>query len=830
MKIHPPKFTLPPWATKLVNLVSPARSSDKLDLSIVHSMSLRYVIALMLVAVLSTSAWISLSLVISAQKNTAAVVNISGRQRMLSQRTALLANLLMTAPSAEQPVVRAKLHHDIALMIRSHHGLTHGDQVLGLPDTMSPSIRAMYFDAPVLLDRQVMSYTSAIEAWIEEDDNRLKADRLQSITKAATGPLVTALDQMVHQYQQEGEAAVGRLEQAETIFWFATLLLLVLEAALIFRPFIRYVKKVIEKLQIVTEEMRLHQEHLEELVRLRTADLRVAATAFEAQEGMLVTDASCQILRVNRSFTNITGYEEAEVIGKSPSLLNSGRQDAEFYTLMWESINTTGAWEGEIWNRRKNGEVYPEYLTITAVKDSNGNLTNYVATLADITMSKAAVDEIRSLAFYDTLTNLPNRRLLLDRLMLAVASSARNHRKGALLFIDLDNFKTLNDTLGHDVGDLLLRQVGERLCSIIREGDTAARLGGDEFVVMLEDLSTQELEAAAQAEMICQKVLAVLNQPYQLGTLVHHNTPSIGVTMISGHEVSIEELLKQADIAMYQAKSGGRNTMRFFDPTMQAGLNIRVQLEHELRVALEKNQFQLYYQVQVDGSGYPIGAEALIRWQHPEHGMVSPLAFIPLAEEIGLILPIGKWVLEQACSQLHAWQDNPLVSDLVLAVNVSARQFHQADFVSEVQEAMERHAVNPQSLKLELTEGMLLDNIEDTIAIMQALKRVGVRFSLDDFGTGYSSLQYLKRLPLDQLKIDQSFVRDIVADSHDRSIVRTIIAMASSLDLNVIAEGVETEEQRKILSDNGCKHYQGYLFSRPVPLEEFEKHLNRTCT
>ena len=408
-----------------------------------------------------------------------------------------------------------------------------------------------------------------------------------------------------------------------------------------------------------------------------------------------------------------------------------------------------------------------------------------------------------------------------------MASSARDGKQGALLFLDLDHFKTLNDSLGHDVGDLLLQQVAARLTSSVREGDTVARLGGDEYVVMLEDLSEQAMEAAAQAETIGDKILNTLNQPYLLGVHEYHSTSSIGVALFGNNEESLENLLKHADIAMYQAKKAGRNTLRFFDPQMQASITARVDLERELRKAIDKQQFHLYYQVQVDTSGRPLGAEALIRWIHPERGLVSPFHFIPLAEDTGLILPIGQWVLDTACTQLKNWQKDELTSDLTLSINVSAKQFHQADFVAQVQAAVQRSAINPMRLKFELTESMLLDNLDSTIVTMNALKEVGIRFSLDDFGTGYSSLQYLKRLPLYQLKIDQSFVRDIADDSSDQAIVRTIIAMAHTLNLSVIAEGVETAEQQDLLLSSGCTHYQGYLFGKPVPIDEFEALLRK---
>ena len=556
-------------------------------------------------------------------------------------------------------------------------------------------------------------------------------------------------------------------------------------------------------------------------------ELRIASTAFESHEGMTITDAKGTILRVNSAFSEITGYTAEEILGKNPRILSSGRHNKAFYTTMWECINRTGVWDGEIWNKRKNGEVYPEHLTITAVKSPEGKVTNYVATLTDITLSREAADEIKHLAFYDTLTRLPNRRLLLDRLQQTVASSLRSGRVGALLFIDLDDFKALNDTLGHDMGDLLLKQVAQRLESCVREGDTVARLGGDEFVVMLEDLNELAFDAASQAEAIGGKILATLNQPYQLAEHAYRNSSSIGITMFSDKPQTVSELMKQADIAMYQSKKAGRNTLRFFDREMQETVNARATLEGELHQALANNQFRLHYQIQVDSNRRPLGAEALIRWIHPARGLVSPAEFIPLAEETGQIIPIGKWVLETACAQLSAWQHNNLTRNLTLSVNVSAKQFHEDLFVDQVQAAVQFHSINPRLLKLEPTESVLLENIDETVATMNKLKDIGVQFSLDDFGTGYSSLQYLKKLPINQLKIDQSFVRDLVLDNNDQAIMRTIIAMAQSLSLEVIAEGVETEEQQQILQQNGCNHYQGYLFGKPVPIEEFEAQLKQ---
>ncbi|MEN9383417.1 MAG: hypothetical protein RL323_560 [Pseudomonadota bacterium] len=564
------------------------------------------------------------------------------------------------------------------------------------------------------------------------------------------------------------------------------------------------------------------RKHLEE-------EMRIAAISFESQQAMFVSDFQWSILRVNQAFTQLTGYTSEEALGKVPrELLGSERQSETFYTDMVDTIASAGTWQGEVWDRSKEGRIFPVWLIVTAVKNASGQPTHYVVSMLDITERKATEDEIRNLAFYDPLTNLPNRRLLLDRLEHALAHATRHRGLGALLFVDLDNFKSLNDSMGHDTGDMLLQQVAGRLSACTRTVDTVARLGGDEFVVLLEDLSHDALEAASQAEAVAEKIIESLNRAYEIHENVHFSSPSIGITLFGEHPEKMGEPLKRADAAMYQAKAAGRNTLRFFDPQTQSAVNARLELESGLRVALQGDQFVVHYQAQVDAEGAVVGAELLLRWQHPKRGLVPPGEFIGLAEETRLIIPIGAWVLEQACRQLAQWAGQPQFDALCLSVNVSARQFHDPNFVQCVMDILNSAGARPNRLKIELTESLLVNNVEDVIVKMTALKKLGVGFSLDDFGTGYSSLSYLKRLPLDQLKIDQGFVRDILDDPNDAAIAKMVVALAGSLSLDVIAEGVETREQQDFLRGLGCTNYQGYLFSRPVRLDQFLDYVKQS--
>jgi diguanylate cyclase (GGDEF)-like protein/PAS domain S-box-containing protein len=546
---------------------------------------------------------------------------------------------------------------------------------------------------------------------------------------------------------------------------------------------------------------------------------------FERAADAILLLRNHQIVECNEKALSLFLDSNRTIIGRTPAQISPIEQldgrNSEAAARSRINDALAGVPQGFEWQfQRGDNSVFDSEVNMASVTIHGETLVQAIVrdNSECVARRRRVEDEIRHLAFYDPLTGLANRTLLLDRLRQALAASTRNLRQGALLFIDLDNFKWLNDTLGHDQGDLLLQQVAQRLVACVRENDTVARFGGDEFVVMLEGLSDASQRPASQVQTVGEKILNALNQPYALAGNDYPITPSIGVTLLINHRNTVDELLKQADLAMYQAKAAGRNGLRFFDPSMQAALEQRTALVAELRLAVKEHRFLLYYQTQVNSDNQITGVEALLRWQHPERGLVSPATFIPLAEDTGLIRPMGYWVLEAACRQLAVWAGQPETRHLTLAVNVSTHQFRQTDFVDQVLTALARAGADPRKLKLELTESVLLDDV-DAVAKMRALKARGVGFSLDDFGTGYSSLAYLKKLPLDELKIAQSFVRDILSDLNDAAIARTILSLGQTFGLAVIAEGVETSNQRAVLASYGCTAYQGYLFGEPGPAE-----------
>lgn len=543
----------------------------------------------------------------------------------------------------------------------------------------------------------------------------------------------------------------------------------------------------------------------------------------KAQDAIMVRGLDNKVQFWNKGAERLYGWSKEEAIGVP--IENLLYPDPSYFNATMQTLLAKGEWNGEIMQVSKQGVPLHIESHWTLAYDDQGMPQSVFTINTNVTERKVATDKIQYLAFYDPLTSLPNRTLLMDRLKYALSTCERTHAYGALLFIDLDNFKILNDTLGHDKGDLLLKAIGDRLRSCVRESDSVARFGGDEFVILLENISKEDSEAAFITSMVAKKVLHALNEPFALGNYQHQSSASIGITLFSEKEKDINDLLKRADLAMYEAKAQGRNNLRFFDPKMQSEISSRVELESDLRQSISQHQLSLHYQPQMNDKGEVVGAEALLRWQHPVRGMVPPAIFIPVAEETKLIIPIGIWVLETACATLVRWSTRPETEKLTIAVNVSEVQFSHPDFVSQIFKVLDDSKVNPHRLKLELTESLFAKNVDDIIIKMHHLKARGVSFSLDDFGTGYSSLTYLKSMPLDQIKIDQSFVRDVLIDPNDASIAQTIIALAAGLNLEVMAEGVENEAQRMFLHENGCYLYQGYWFSKPLPLEHFERFI-----
>ncbi len=674
-----------------------------------------------------------------------------------------------------------------------------------------------------------------ISIWAEGDklisELVIEADKLHAVIQAGNHSAATV--QAILDRIRWINARLTPLEEAfsyslsEASRKIAELLLLtmlaVATALMLFSSRISYV--ILARKEAMEEELATLAAYAATEQERRKADARIrdqAALLDKARDAIIVRGVDHRIEYWNKSAERLYGYTAREALGAPIDQLIY--DDPAAFRKANDEVLACGTWSGEFSKRRPDGSHLTVESRWTLVRGDDGRPQSILAIDTDISERKVAEEDIRQLAFYDTLTGLPNRLLLRDRLHQALASSAHSHCAGALLFIDLDNFKELNDTLGHDQGDLLLQQVARRLVACVRECDTVARLGGDEFVIMLSDLHDKPEDVAIRARAVCVKILEQLRQPYLIAGNERHGAASIGVALFQGRHDTVNELLKRADLAMYQAKAAGRNTVLFFNQDMQAAVSARSALEADLRQGLREHQFLLHYQPQIDGEGHLIGAEALVRWQHPTRGLVPPALFIPVAEETALISPLGQWVLEAACAQLALWAVRATTAQLTVAVNVSARQFHHENFVEQILRTLAHSGANPHRLKLEITETLFLEDVEETIAKMAALKEKGVSFSLDDFGTGYSSLSYLKRLPLDQLKIDQSFVRDVLIDAKGAAIASTIVTMAQNLGLSVIAEGVETEGQRNFLARHHCHLCQGFLYSHPLPVELLEAY------
>ncbi|MBW7858866.1 MAG: EAL domain-containing protein, partial [Leptonema sp. (in: Bacteria)] len=562
------------------------------------------------------------------------------------------------------------------------------------------------------------------------------------------------------------------------------------------------------------------------------SELRLAAKILESNIPMVITDSSQKILRVNNALLKLTGYDENELIGQSPEILHCEENSEAFYQQILKTLEQSGHWQGETLGRRKNGEIYPKWLVIAAVPDSIGNIAHYVATEQDLSEQRENMATIERLSFFDSVTELPNRRLMMEQLAKTIRFVNQQGCQGAILHLDLDDFKIINDSYGHLYGDIVLKEIARRLKSCIDVTDTLSRTGGDEFVIILSQLSLNDA-GAIEADEIAKRIQDVLSRPFFLEEPETHRqfqyfcSVSIGIALFSTAEVSADELLKHSDIALYNAKTNGRGLIKYFNPTMQDLIITHSEILEDLHKAVNQNQFFVQYQPQVNEMGKVIGAEALVRWYHPELGIIPPNQFIPVAEESGLIVQIGQFVFESVCKQLSLWKNDTQFSDITIAVNVSAQQMKLPNLISGVKSILSKTGAAANQIKLELTESMLLTNTDQIIGIMEELRKTGLKFSLDDFGTGYSSLSYLNRLPIDQIKIDQSFVANLMHHQKNQAIAQTIIQLGQNLGLSILAEGVELPAQLDFLVSHGCRSFQGYLFSKPLDLNQFEDFIRK---
>ena len=759
---------------------------------------IKYLVGLLLASILFVTIYELRHAITDSKQMYAAEINISGRQRMLSQHTALLMYLLATGKDKSMHAhFRARLIEATDLLERSHARLTHGDADMGLSGKLTPKLKSLYYKRPFEVDAMMRNYLAILKTFAQLPDKKLSPDHpvLHTARNIALHDLLPALNAVVKQYELESTLAMAHSNRKIDLLITGLILLAMLILLLLF-------------LQIIT--MRRSKQEL----------LLATKVINNAQEGIVITDANENIQWVNAAFTAITGYEANYVIGKTPRILKSGQHSPTFYKQLWASIHNTGTWQGEIWKRTADRKNLPTWQSIAAIKDNSGKVTHYTAVFTDISEQKKVEKNLRYQSHYDALTDLPNRALFLEHLDQSLVFAERKKIPMAVMLLDLDGFKIINDTLGHIVGDQLLQAVAKRLKTCIRESDMVARLGGDEFTVILPEISHEE-----DAVQVGEKIIASFDKPFRLTNKEVSITTSVGISIYPSDGKDMDTLIKHADAAMYHAKEAGKNKYQLCTREINNIACQRLALETALQHALAREEFEVHYQPQVNiMTGEITGSEALVRWRRPGHGLVSPADFIPLAEENGLIIPLGEWVLQQICVQIKAWRDAGLSAPRT-GFNLSARQFQQNNIIGKIEHVLGKTGVDPALLSIEITESVAMNDEEKTISIMQAINEMGISISVNNFGTGYSSLNHLKRLPIQILKIDRSLVRDITHDHDNATVVAAIITMAKSLGLQLIAEGVETEEQCRFLLAHACNEAQGYLTGPPMTAAAFEQVL-----
>ena len=767
-----------------------------IDESITRDLTLRYMTVLVLLGLIAFISFISLTQVINAAEDSSERVNLAGRQRYLVERAVFAAQRVAATKRTDNAAVN-QLSETLELLDSQF------TRIVGRPNNPPPSTVVDLLEKSKHVAADVRDFIDHGHKFLRPFNLMTAYDPdLNAMQAQVAAGLPDNLDEIAQRYAQENESRMRNLLRAQGAALMATLLAMLISVVGVFLPMVKRIRSEI-------------------FIRLGAMEsLRLAALVYEtSSEAMVITDPKGYIITVNSAFTAVTGYSKAEVIGKSTNILRSGRHDDRFYKELWHSINATGMWKGEIWNRRKNGDIYPEWLTVNTVYNEDGTVSRRVALFSDITEEKKTQDTIWRQANFDHLTGLPNRRMILDRLEQEIGKASRTNLPVALMLVDLDRFKEVNDSLGHEAGDQLILETVRRFQVCVGEVGTLGRLGGDEFTVILSDI-----EDMKSIDHLADLLLKSMQSPYQLGAEQVYMSASIGLTLYPVDALEAQDLLKNAEQAMYEAKRLGRNRLNYFEPTMQMAALSRLAISNDLRVALSSGQFRVYYQPIVHlATNHIHKAEALIRWQHPSRGVISPAEFVPIAEETGLIVEIGEWVFQEVTRQQVEWRTQKF-SAIQISVNKSPVQMSQPSLrVEDWSDHLAKVGLPGDSITVEITEGLLLEANHLINAELLHLRDAGIQVALDDFGTGYSSLSYLKKFHIDYIKIDQSFVRGLSAEDSNMALCEAIIVMAHKLGMRVIAEGIETQEQRDLLAAAGCDYGQGYLFSRPVPAEQFQE-------